>query len=658
LIRIGSDPPIDLAKGQSLWTDPSQYVFFARNFITFGTMDLFSPSNLTFFKYSIISFISIPVFWVIGSGFWQANIISSLISFLGISIFAIIVKRSFGLLTAVLAAIFVGYSYIIVMHNRIPYLENPSITLIILSSYLLFYIKRRKISLISSGFTFSCSILMGKTLAIMVFPAFVLSLWAIRSAQREKFDLVLKDLLCFVLGMSSFAILALLLFYLPNYLSTKEYLYENVISYYGFPEGLKSVSGFFKSIYTFDLVNFDNRYFSRMPIISLCCISFFAYSNLKNDILKQPILVFFGVWFLFGLLFLSPWNYRPIRYELYLYMPMAALAAVFLNRLIIGDLAPSKYSYIISVFVFSFVSFHIYYNIAGLYSNPNYLFGKTLIISFVISAIISIIIHLVILLINRKYYMRSIIVFALLAYSIFQDSIYYKNWFSKITYAIEYVNKILPRQVGHEAIVIGPYAQTITLGNLIKSEIFYFGAYEKNESLFRMVPATHTAYEIGMGSPSGNEIKFAEYYPEIYKRAIFIDSYLIGRYYIRIQYLGQDTGADKHAKYDLSNFEKAMQYYNNGDVDSAFQYFNEAEKDDRLSRASLYMGNIYFNNQQFKNARDEYRKGLAEDCYDPKFWILYSIACQKTGQIVESIRARNLALRYEPYPGFNNLIKF
>jgi len=120
LIYVNSDPPLDLAKGQSLWTDPSQYVFFARNFTYFGDLDLFSPSNLTFFKYSFISLLSIPIFRILGSGYWQSNFVAVIISFMALVTFALTIKKVYGKVAGVLAALFAGVSYIFVMHNRVP----------------------------------------------------------------------------------------------------------------------------------------------------------------------------------------------------------------------------------------------------------------------------------------------------------------------------------------------------------------------------------------------------------------------------------------------------------------------------------------------------------------------------------------------------------
>ncbi len=56
LVALRSDPPLDLAKGQSLWTDPSQYVFFARNLVEFGKMECFDPSGLIFLNIPLYHF--------------------------------------------------------------------------------------------------------------------------------------------------------------------------------------------------------------------------------------------------------------------------------------------------------------------------------------------------------------------------------------------------------------------------------------------------------------------------------------------------------------------------------------------------------------------------------------------------------------------------
>jgi Tfp pilus assembly protein PilF len=161
-----------------------------------------------------------------------------------------------------------------------------------------------------------------------------------------------------------------------------------------------------------------------------------------------------------------------------------------------------------------------------------------------------------------------------------------------------------------------------------------------------------------MGGKSGNELKFQEYYPRIKAQATIIDTYLIGRYYINIYNITDATANARSHAYHWSNFEKAMKYYGESNVDSALRYFEKAVNEDRFSRASLYRGNLYFGRGQYEQAREEYRIGLEDDCYDPKYWILYSVACKRTGQLTESERARNLAFKYEPYAGFINNLKF
>ena len=338
---------------------------------------------------------------------------------------------------------------------------------------------------------------------------------------------------------------------------------------------------------------------------------------------------------------------------------MVALSAIFLQNLLVGNIEFKKYSFITSLFIFSLVAFHIYFEISKASLNQQYAFWKIFTLSILISVLVSSIIYFsVAYFIRRHYLIRLSMIIGLLALFLIGELRLYGKWIKKATFAIDYVNKNLPRQIDKDAILIGPYAQTITLGNELRSEIYYFGAYARNDFLFDIMPATHVAYEIGMGSKSGNELKFEEYYPEIKKQSLLIDSYLIGRYYVNIYNINDATVNTKNHVYHWSNFEKAMKYYAESEPDSALKYFEYAGREDHCARAYLYKGNLYLSRGLYEQARHEYQEGLQEDCYDPKFWYLYSISCQRSGLMAESERARNMALKYEPFPGFINNLKF
>jgi hypothetical protein len=661
LVALRSDPPLDLAKGQSLWTDPSQYVFFARNLVEFGKMDCFDPSGLVFFKYSFISFLSIPLFYIFSPGFWQSNLVSSIISIATIVIFGLTVKRSLGNIVGCVASLFTSVSYIFVMHNRVPYLENASQLFLAISSYYFILKYNSKRGLYLSGFFLACSLLIGKTLAVLTIPAFVLCIILLERREKGNVKIKFNKLVKFSIGFLAFSFIAMILFYLPNFLASREYLAENVINYYGFPDGLKSISGFVKSLYTFDLVNFENTFFDRLPIIAICAVLFLAIIRLDNRRIEEcRAIFFFALWFGIGYLFLSPWNYRPIRYEMYLVLPMMTLATLFLRDIASGEIEMPLKRIPLVIIPMSLITFHIYFNISHASQNRVLhfwqIFGYSLILAVFASVALFYILKGILKLDPKP---RIIGVLIIIVFSLSFDVRYFISWKQKLTYAIDYANRNIERQLGDKAVLVGPYAQTLTLSTSKKAEIFYFGAYPQNDSLFARIPATHVIYEVGMGgNKSGNETKFAENYSKVNAGSIQIDSYLIGRYYVSLYNISSGTDNPVAKNYKMTDFERGMYYYNRNDFDSALVYLNLAETRDNVKRASLYIGNIYYRQGQYASAKIEYAKGLADDCYDPKFWAFYSISSKQMGdnEIAEMAKAK--AIRYAPFPGFFQNINF
>jgi tetratricopeptide (TPR) repeat protein len=309
---------------------------------------------------------------------------------------------------------------------------------------------------------------------------------------------------------------------------------------------------------------------------------------------------------------------------------------------------------IMAIFPISLITFHIYYNLS--HSNQTGLSYLWRILGF--SFLISIPVALALLFVSRRikgirpeirYFGVLFVVLISLCFETYQ----YINWHNKLTYAIDYANKCIKDELNNDAVIMGPYAQTVTLGTPNKSEIFYYGAYSKNDSLFEKIPATHVIYEVGMGgSKSGNETKFAEYYGDINRGSKLVDSYLIGRYYVNLYDITSGTSNSLAKNYKMTNFEKGMQFYNSNTLDSAITYFALAENSQRMKRASLYLGNIYYRQGKYALAKSAYAKGLEEDCYDPKYWALYSISCKQNGDLETAEMAKNRALNYAPFPGF------
>ncbi len=558
------------------------------------------------------------------------------------------------------AFLFSSVSYIFVMHNRVPYLENASLMFLSFSSYFFILKYEDKYGLYLSGFFLACSLLIGKTLAVLTIPAFVLSIVLLERGVKTSIKNYLKRIVKFSTGFAVFSSFALILFIIPNYLASRDYLAENVINYYGFPDGLRSFGGLIQSLYTFDLVNFENAFFDRLPVIAVCVALFLPVIRLtKRRIEERRALLLFALWFGIGYLFLSPWNYRPIRYEMYLVLPMMALAALFLRDIAYGEIEMSSNRILFAVIPMSLIGFHVLFNVTHAGQNRVLPFWQLFIYAFVIGVLISAAFFYILKVIKKlDSKIRIIGVLIIIALSLSFDVSYFVNWAQKLTYAIDYTNRNIDDQLGDQAVLMGPYAQTLTLNTSKKAEIFYFGAYPKNDSLFARIPATHVLYEVGAGgNKSGNEAKFAEYYSKVNAGSIQIDSYLIGRYYVSLFNVSGGTDNPTAQNYKMTDFERGMYYYGKNDFDSALIYLNLAETRGNLKRASLYKGNVYYRQGQYAFAKTEYAKGLTDDCYDPKFWALYSISAKQMGENEIAEMAKNKAIRYAPFPGFfQNLI--
>ena len=188
------------------------------------------------------------------------------------------------------------------------------------------------------------------------------------------------------------------------------------------------------------------------------------------------------------------------------------------------------------------------------------------------------------------------------------------RWFDKRTYDLVLAGREITRDIGQEAVLIGPYAQALTIDNELRSFIYWFGMARKDPNLFNKYPLTHLAVD------NSNMGLALQAYPFL-KNAEEVTSYVTRGIEFRIIRLDDSMLLRNNIRYSLSDFEKAVAAFHKGDTANAAIHINRFLNKYPRSRSGLMLLSNYFFN---RGALD---KGL-EVCekligYYPRDFILF-----------------------------------
>ncbi len=621
---LSADPPLNLSWSQDVNTDPDQYTSFARSKALWGSWDLFGH-NLVLCLNSALTLISFFFFKLWGVGRWQANFVAATLSFLTLIFFYLAIKKGKDKKTALLATFFLGINYILVMYSRSTFAEVSVIFFIALGIYFFVLGFKRGWLLIPSGVCFAVSIFFGKMLAMFILlvclGVVVFSALEKLSADHRKIKYSL--ILFFAAGSSSLALLWFFLIYSPFGETVSQYVSGMSVGLYGSPKGFESLSDFIYSLFSFGGVTqvFASKEYSlgtdlfyRMPFLFILSLLFLLGLFFKTFKVKKilgylkscsRLDLFFALWLVVGILALMPWNYRPLRYQVLLIPPMCALAAFCL----IDFLNPSEvkkkpkrsvWFWVFSIPVSSFLTFHII-------SFFLKLFGWTAQLSSIIVPSVFLSFPFTYAFHEAKRWKpslrmrarkRVIVTEAVLLVVIINGAQFWA--FGRNTqYSLLHSSQDLAQILGQEAVISGPYSQTLVMENELKLVLRMFHPGDDDPDFFLRHPITHLALEAEGGQ---REQAFTDY-PEVMKNARPVATYRLRNFPVQILRVAESSGNPKTKNYKLSDFEKAKLLIQEDQIDSAIVLLNQfVSNHPRNFSGYMTLAEIYYDRQDYEKA--------------------------------------------------------
>lgn len=562
---LTSDPPMYYSGiGQSLSTDPAQYIFHARNKALFGQSDPYDYPRWTVYQHSLTSLVGHIWFSIAGVSLKQANMVGVILSIGGLLLLILGLARHHRPWVTTAVALCFVLNVTLLTYGRLSYLENG---LIFLAALVFFVYSRwgdRIWGIALAGGLVAVAMLTGKLFGALLLPALALSVFFSGHARRWK--LTVTAIGAFLLT----SVGTILLLYGRGLKAALGYIGEQSYGLRGFPEGLSSPWGFFEHLISY---GFKNRLFYIDPdlLLFLFVGGFLLSLHLSkgNKISAlSPVTIFSMFWLLAAIVGVMPLNYSPLRYAL-LVIPPAILFCVTMFDSCLdakkkSSVTMGKVAITLLVFAFWYVLFHAVANIFFFNIIPRpirIITWATLPGGIGLAYLARFLLARGYIRINRR--KLVIVLLAVLCLSVvFNGYRIRRVHFLEHNFNIVEANRDVEAILASGAVVSGPYGPALTVDTPLKSFIHLFGVAEVDSTLFDRQPITHVAAELS------NWTEAVKNYPAL-KGLMPITTYWIRDVEVRLFNISEVFNNPQARSYEKTLYERAVAYYQAQQYDSA-----------------------------------------------------------------------------------------
>lgn len=594
---LTSDPPTYFGgSGQSLATDPSQYVFHARNKVLFDDWDPFNYGRWTVFRHSLTSLTAWFWFSVTNVSQEQSAVVGIILCLASLVVLLFGVGRYHrGWVTCAVAFCFVT-NVTLLTFGRLPFLENGLI--FIASLIFLVYTSwgNRMSGVVVAGALVAPAMLMGKMFGLLLLPSLA---GAILLMERER---RWKMLAASVAAFVGSALALFLILYYNSASQVFQYIGEQGLGLYGLPAGVTSP---WLAVEKFISYGFQNRLWFNSPDLLLFAILGTGITTLllqsrRSGIRISRVTALSLSWSVCGLLAFGQFSYSPMRYVIFCIPPIIIMFFSSFETYIASrdKVAIGKRGLWQLILPIVLLWISLYQITANLF----YQFETTSPIRWLIWSGLGIS-ALVVLLTQRLIGERTLkvscrVLTIILVGAICSSAItnFYKVrevHFSDRNYSMATASKELPMILSEGAVISGPYGPALTLDSKIKSFIHMFGVARPDPTLFERHPITHLALDLS------NWQKAVEAYPQL-GTVPPITSYRIRDIEVRLFNISKVFNNTRAVSYRESLYEVAYALYFEGNFDSSLVV---AERFVQLHPGSvsggLLLGDVLFSLNQY-----------------------------------------------------------
>ncbi|MFQ5606713.1 MAG: hypothetical protein ACE5GA_02105, partial [Candidatus Zixiibacteriota bacterium] len=342
LYDLTADPPNHFASlGQALLTDPYHITVHARNKALFGEWEPFGYERWVAFKVSLVSALAYLMFSLSEVSRYTANLTSVILNLLASSLIVLGLLRSrvqtecqpasSAPLSALVAGTLLALSHPLIVYSRTPFLENGLLALSAATFYVSIAHRRSLRGAALAGVLAVLCPLAGKLFgALIVFPAVLAIALSGQGAARR---------LAVFAGSAALTVFLWYVFVLGDQAGEYHaYLQEQSFGLYGAPPGLTSIKTFIMLLVTYG-AEFRLFYFEVAIPLLLLLAALWLFVRFRPEVWKRdlgfwrerPALTFLVVWAVVAWLGLMVFHYRPLRYSLFVLVPLIGIIGALLG---------------------------------------------------------------------------------------------------------------------------------------------------------------------------------------------------------------------------------------------------------------------------------------------------------------------------------------
>lgn len=490
---LENDPPLFyVGYSQAPITDAYQSSFFARNAVLFDDWNPFDFHRWDNFKNSIISGVSLMFFSTFGVSRETANLAAIFLQIGGLFFFLLGLLGSRDYKEVALTALLLLLNSTLFFYGRLPFLENGLIFISGLTFYIFVTFHNQAWGQVVTGGLVALAALSGKLFGYLLLGPVLLTLvYEYRSRATIPILFTLGGL---ILGTAVY----LFTFYGGNLSTLMNYYSEQTVGMYGAPPGFTSLANFFKMLLTHGGESGLWRFVPFLFVSSVLSLVVLILTVPYSDRSRQEYLpiIFCVGWLLGGILGLIPFYYRPMRYGLFLFLPIAAICAYTMRLAFTERIKLQLHSKWISLTLiffacwYAFTQFQIFISRSGRqFQSGVEAMPETAIIALVVTGLVFLLLRR-----YRRISPRRVLMvplgLLLLAAVILQGSYLFKG-LSQSGKVLKLCNVELSQIVDRRAVVAGPYTPALTIDNELHGAIYMFGLTSVEKNIFERIPITH-----------------------------------------------------------------------------------------------------------------------------------------------------------------------
>ncbi len=317
---LRADPPDDISSSAGIFTDERVKALEAREKIFFGNwlpVDWEEGYFNHFYAYPLLVFFDYLSFYLFGVGAIQLKLIPIFFSILTLILIYLLMKEFYNERVAILSVVLLGLNYTYLFYSRIALPFIPMIFFIVLSIFFFCKGKQRSFYYFISGFSVFLAFLFHPFALFFIPAGLITSLYWLRSRK--------KDVFIYISGFLIFFVFLTLFFYLPYFEQIKSnYIIHDTLisSSHLIPSTLVRMGSNMINVFS------SNNIFLLSPIIFI--LGFFYLFTNKS---KNEFVFFMKNWLIWGSLLVSLYAYKPMRYYVFLIIPLTILTVLYLDNL-------------------------------------------------------------------------------------------------------------------------------------------------------------------------------------------------------------------------------------------------------------------------------------------------------------------------------------